>query len=61
MRKSLKKPQPYLALETSLLGGFILLKRFDPSNSFEVLDLKMGIFGQNYLKNRVLDQKVLEL
>ena len=40
-------PKPYLASETSLLGGVILLKLFDLSNGFKVIALKIVIFWQN--------------
>ena len=52
-------PKPYFALESSLLGGSsFYLKLFDPSNGFEVIDFKIGIFWKNYLLNQGLDQKV---
>ena len=37
----------YLASETSLLGGVILLKLFDLSNGFKVIDFKIAIFWPN--------------
>ena len=46
--KNFFDPQrPYLALKTSLFGGVILLKHFDPSYGFKVIDFDIAIFWQN--------------
>ena len=45
-------------LRNLTFGRVILLKLFDPSNSFEVIVFKIGIFLKNYLQNCGPDQKV---
>ena len=40
-------PKPYLALETSLLGGVILLKLFDLNYGFGATDGKIANFRHN--------------
>ena len=43
-------PKPFFALETPHFLGVILLKLFDMSNCFEVLDFKIGIFEKIIFK-----------